>query len=37
MLDALRLVIFAPLKVAVVDPVPPEATGSAVASVKEVR
>jgi hypothetical protein len=37
MFDAFRLVMFAPLNVAVVDPVPPEATGSAVASVREVR
>jgi hypothetical protein len=35
--DALSEVMFAPEKVAVVDPVPPEATGSAVARVSEVK
>jgi hypothetical protein len=35
--DALSEVMFAPEKVAVVEPVPPEATGSAVARVREVR
>jgi hypothetical protein len=35
--EAFKEVILAPLKVAVVDPVPPEATGSAVARVREVK
>jgi hypothetical protein len=35
--DAFNDVMFAPEKVAVVEPVPPEATGSAVARVREVR
>jgi hypothetical protein len=36
-LEAFNDVMFAPEKVAVLDPVPPEATGSAVARVREVR
>jgi hypothetical protein len=35
--DALSEVMFAPEKVAVLDPVPPEATGSGVAKVKDLR
>jgi hypothetical protein len=36
-LEAFNDVMFAPEKVAVLDPVPPEATGSAVARVNEVK
>jgi hypothetical protein len=35
--DALRLVMFAPENVAVLDPVPPDATGKGEANVNEVK